>query len=109
LSYISSVNKIGIQNMKMDTATDNGNSEISKQRLFSFVAEIHSSKKTLYIVRNIKQCGFTVFVYISSVNKIGIQNMNVIFEHRSGQQFVIGKGLLDYHRVSQPCTLKTTF
>jgi hypothetical protein len=51
----------------MDTATDNGNSEISKQRLFSFVAEIHSSKKTLYIVRNIKQCGFTVFVWTTSI------------------------------------------
>jgi hypothetical protein len=46
--------------------------------------------------------------YISSVNKIGIQNMNVIYEYRSGQQLVIGKGLLDYHRVSQPYTLKTT-
>lgn len=57
----------------MNTATDNGNSEISKQRLFSFVAEIHSSKKTLYIVRNMKQCGhlaslfsygLLVFIYL---------------------------------------------
>jgi len=54
---------------KMDTATDNGNSEIPQQRLFSFVTEIHSSKNTLYGKKHetMWTFGFTVFVWTTSI------------------------------------------